>query len=143
MNTKELSAFNAWISTTAENAPVSLAGAAKRVPDEDLSMFRDSRLVSSYPSDIPVRGASPKRAGSMLPPAIAADSRRPQSWEVDERKSNASRIDRLIDETVNGAADLSLPPLNSSLAKGKQELRTLLNDISRPVSDKWHGSSDL
>jgi hypothetical protein len=135
MSGKELAIFDSWVKKSDAIPPVRMAGAAKRVPDEDLAMFRESRLVSSLPSDIPVDGASQRQGDrAFLPQATGSAARRPRSWESDGSKRKAMRsVDRMIDDKLNSTTEMLLPPLSSKASKVEQVREALLNECKSPV----------
>lgn len=99
--------LNAWINQSVDQPPVPLAGAAKRVPDADLPMFRESRLASAYPPVFPT-----------------ADSRRPRSLGLgDDRRLQTRKVVTKVEVERS-----SLPMLHGPPPKDKQVLDRLLSE---------------
>lgn len=148
MHVDELAAFNSWIKKSADSPPVPMAGAAKRVPDEDLAMFRESRLVSSVPLDLPVADASPRRegggggGGAFLPRTTTTASRRPRSWESSGSKRKTMRsVERLVEEKLSFTTETLLPPLSSPTRKDAQIRDALLSEVKSSVGPQTGDST--
>ncbi|POM80640.1 Hypothetical protein PHPALM_1497, partial [Phytophthora palmivora] len=112
---QELSQFESWLKAPVENPVVPGAGAAKRVPDGDLLMFRDKRVLA-HPPIFPVEERTAMRAQQNF-------SRRPRS--SDESPPRRS-VDSLIKDSLTRDFDVSLPPIMSPTTKDKAFMEKLL-----------------
>ncbi|KAF1329547.1 Leucine rich repeat protein, partial [Globisporangium splendens] len=106
-----LDQFQSWIKNSdAEPPPVRGAGAAKRIPDSELLMFKDSRIVQDtktpqiFPSDEDKEIR--KRVMQQLSPQQS--THRPRSWELSSpphKKSTRQSMDTILREQLTAAAE--------------------------------------
>lgn len=144
---RELNQFQQWIKRSADEPPVVAgAGAAKRIPDSELQMFRDSRfprMSSSCPPICPSEGrtssssSNHNRESSPLQCDEDQQKQRPRSWEQSSppRKSVRLNMDKLLSENLASEA-LSLPLLKSptcSITKDKATMLGLLAECKGHV----------
>lgn len=97
------------------------AGAAKRVPDGDLLMFRDKRVLA-HPPIFPAEERAATRAHR-------SSTRRPRSSDESPPRKTARYVDSMIKEALT----VSLPPIMSPTSKDKAVVEQLLADCKRYV----------
>ncbi|KAG2773894.1 hypothetical protein PC129_g16153 [Phytophthora cactorum] len=112
---KELSQFESWLKAPVETPAVPGAGAAKRVPDDDLPMFRDRRVLA-HPPLFPAEESS------------TSLSRRPRSSDASPPRKARRHVDAMIKDSLPREATVSLPPIMSPTSKDKVVLEQLLVD---------------
>ncbi|KAG6590972.1 Leucine rich repeat protein [Phytophthora cinnamomi] len=116
---EQLQQFESWLKAPAEKPAVPGAGAAKRVPDGDLLMFRDKRVLA-HPPVFPVEERAATRVSRNT-------TRRPRSSDESSPRKTARHVDSMIKESLN----VSLPPLLSPTSKDKAVMEQLLADCKR------------
>ncbi|ETO59753.1 hypothetical protein F444_21959 [Phytophthora nicotianae P1976] len=112
---KELSQFESWLKAPVDNPAVPGAGAAKRVQDDDLLMFRDNRVLA-YPPIFPVEETNTRA------------SRRPRSSIESPPRKTIRHVDATIKDNLAREAAASLPPIMNPTHKDKAVLDQLLAD---------------
>ncbi|KAL4147140.1 hypothetical protein PRNP1_010896 [Phytophthora ramorum] len=117
---EELSQFETWLKAPVEKPAVPGAGAAKRVPDGDLLMFRDKRVLAQPPI-FPVEERTRMKVQRGF-------SRRPRSSEESPPRKTARYVDSK-DSLARGAA-VSLPPIMSPTNKDKAVMEQLLAECN-------------
>lgn len=117
---KELLQFESWLRAPVENPAVPGAGAAKRVPDGDLLMFRDKRVLAQPPI-FPLEESSATRTQQN-------PSRRPRSSDECPPRKTARNVDSIIKDSLAREAAVSLPPIMSPTNKDKAVIEQLLAD---------------
>ncbi|KAL3669073.1 hypothetical protein V7S43_005457 [Phytophthora oleae] len=111
---EERAQFDSWLNAPVEKPAVPGAGVAKRVPDGDLPMFRDKRVLVN-----PAR-AQPNR------------SRRPRSSAESPPRKTARYVDKMVKDSL--ARDVvSLPLITSPTSKDKAVMEQLLADCKGKV----------
>uniref|UniRef100_K3X2I8 Uncharacterized protein n=1 Tax=Globisporangium ultimum (strain ATCC 200006 / CBS 805.95 / DAOM BR144) TaxID=431595 RepID=K3X2I8_GLOUD len=160
-----LDQFQSWIKNSdAEPPPVRGAGAAKQIPDSELLMFKDSRIIQDaktppiFPAD--ENNEIHKRVMQQLSPQ--QHLRRPRSWELSSPPYKKSSIRRsmgtLLREQLNTAAEdgmrhtlplLARPSQRQTVRKDKAVMLQLLAEckakaegvVTSPVPPNQPGSS--
>ncbi|KAE9325882.1 hypothetical protein PF008_g16784 [Phytophthora fragariae] len=110
---EQLQQFESWLKAPVEKPAVPGAGAAKHVPDGDLLMFRDKRVLT-YPPIFPVEERR----------AHQTNTRRPRSSDESPPRKTARCVDSMIKETLA----VSLPPITSPTSKDRAVMEQLLAD---------------
>ncbi|KAK1937928.1 EIN3-binding F-box protein 1 [Phytophthora citrophthora] len=105
----ERAQFESWLSAPVEKPAVPGAGAAKRVPDGDLPMFRDKRVLVNLDRTQPNH------------------SRRPRSSAESPPRKTARYVDRVVKDSLTRDA-VSLPLILSPTSKDKAVMEKLLAD---------------
>ncbi|GMF10176.1 unnamed protein product [Phytophthora lilii] len=114
----ELLQFESWLKAPIEKPAVPGAGAAKRVPDGDLLMFRDKRVLA-HPPIFPVE----ERMSIKAP---RNNTRRPRSSEDSPPRKTARYVDAMLKENLGKDVAISLPPIMSPSTKNKATLDKLI-----------------
>ncbi|GMF16297.1 unnamed protein product [Phytophthora fragariaefolia] len=115
-----LQQFESWLKAPIEKPAVPGAGAAKCVPDGDLLMFRDKRVLA-HPPIFPVE----ERAA---PRAHRNNAQRPRSSQDSPPRKTARYVDSMIKESLARDLAVSLPPIMSPTSKDKDVMEQLLGD---------------
>lgn len=110
---EQLQQFESWLKAPVEKPAVPGVGAAKRVPDGDLLMFRDKRVLT-HPPIFPVEERRAHRT----------NTRRPRSSDESPPRKTARYVDLMIKETLA----VSLPPIMSPTSKDRAVMEQLLAD---------------
>ncbi|KAF4146682.1 WW domain-containing protein [Phytophthora infestans] len=113
---KELSQFESWLKAPVETPAVPGAGAAKRVRDDDLRMFRDKRVLT-HPPIFPVEENNTTRI-----------SRRSRSPNDRPPRKTRRPVDGVFKRSLAREAAVSLPSIVSPTSKDKVVMEWLLAD---------------
>ncbi|RLN86964.1 hypothetical protein BBJ28_00012975 [Nothophytophthora sp. Chile5] len=130
LQSDELLQFESWLQAPTESPAVPGAGAAKRVPDGDLPMFRDRRVLA-YPPIFPSEERAPEKTRAKS----HSVARRPRSSEESPPRKTVRYVDSMLKDGLNGEGSSSLPLIKSPERRDKAVLEQLLRDCKACVID--------
>ncbi|RLN91523.1 hypothetical protein BBJ28_00013204 [Nothophytophthora sp. Chile5] len=136
LQSDELLQFESWLQAPTESPAVPGAGAAKRVPDGDLPMFRDRRVLA-YPPIFPSEERAPEKSRAKS----RSIARRPRSSEESPPRKTVRYVDSMLKDSLAGEGSFSLPLIKSPERKDKAVLEQLLRDCKAKVHDVGEPSS--